>query len=442
MRSITILILSVISCTITANAQVNAEQSVPKINDIGHNIITFGDKSVSSDSAATRQKMVELFYFDQFRHVTDPLAPYFMFMSRDASLAMGVGGSFKIRGYYDWNGAVTSGVDFTTWAIDVPRSSYDSHKIGTSVSGSKLFFRLFGKSPRFGWYQLYLGTKLGSDNHLKLDKAYASVGDWTIGYAPSTFSDPMSNPSTVDPEGPNAIISHSNILIRYMHTFRGNHIVIAASAETPDDNIPDDHPDAARSANAFMPGLASFMQYQWQDGASHIRLSGIIRGLEYRDMLRSQNHKVIGWGTQISTISIFKPFTLFGAFNIGKGIGTYIQDLSVDPTDLQYCYNKEGLPDGRMRAPMSIGWYAALQSDWSPQVFSTIMFSEVRYFAKELNGAVPTTYKYGLYGAANIFWNPTRRAQLGLEYNIGCRKNIDGDSRWVNRIGIIAQYSF
>ena len=51
-------------------------------------------------------------------------------------------------------------------------------------------------------------------------------------------------------------------------------------------------------------------------------------------------------------------------------------------------------------------------------------------------------YKYGLYGAANIFWNPTSRLLLGTEYNFGARKDVSGDRRWVNRVGLTCQYSF
>ena len=31
--------------------------------------------------------------------------PYFMFLSKDASLAGGIGGCVRMRGYFDWDGA-------------------------------------------------------------------------------------------------------------------------------------------------------------------------------------------------------------------------------------------------------------------------------------------------------------------------------------------------
>ncbi|MDE5651342.1 MAG: hypothetical protein K2I35_10180, partial [Duncaniella sp.] len=57
------------------------------IND--HKIVFFGEgANPSSDSI---RNVIEHFYYDQFRSFQDPAAPYFLFMSRGADLAMGVG---------------------------------------------------------------------------------------------------------------------------------------------------------------------------------------------------------------------------------------------------------------------------------------------------------------------------------------------------------------
>ena len=47
------------------------------------------------------RQVIATFYYDQFRHFQDPGAPYFLFMSKDAQLAMGIGGAVRMRGYYD-----------------------------------------------------------------------------------------------------------------------------------------------------------------------------------------------------------------------------------------------------------------------------------------------------------------------------------------------------
>lgn len=49
------------------------------------------------------KSLIENFYYDQFRHFQDPAAPYFLFLSHDASLAMGIGGAVRMRAYFEWN---------------------------------------------------------------------------------------------------------------------------------------------------------------------------------------------------------------------------------------------------------------------------------------------------------------------------------------------------
>lgn len=364
-----------------------------------------------------------------------------MFMSRDSKLALGIGGKFNATAYYDWNGTVDDN-GFIPFEIPMSRDNTQRHRIGASVSESQLFLRLFGKSDRFGWYQLYIQAKFtgsGMNGYgFKLSKAYASVGDWTLGYASTTFADPAACPNTVDPQGPNAEVSETTFLLRYMHTFKGNHWSIAASVEAPDAQVPT-YPGIATACNSYMPDFAAFGQYQWADGLYHVRLSGIIRGLEYRDDITAANHHVIGWGAHLSTVANPLPSTvLYGGINAGKGIASLNNDLQCDSRGLDM------LPSvwnpGAMHTAKSIAWYAALQYNFRPDLYSTVMFSEVRLFPGDIKD--DGMYKYGLYGAANIFWNPTSRLLLGAEYNFGARKDVSGDRRWVNRVGLTCQYSF
>ncbi len=66
-------------------------------------IISEGGGKVNQDSIA---RLLGQFYFDQYRHFQDPRAPYFMFLTKDRNLAMGVGGLIRMRGYFDWDGSM------------------------------------------------------------------------------------------------------------------------------------------------------------------------------------------------------------------------------------------------------------------------------------------------------------------------------------------------
>lgn len=70
------------------------------------------------------------------------------------------------------------------------------------------------------------------------------------------------------------------------------------------------------------------------------------------------------------------------------------------------------------------------------------MFSEERFLPGHQHSYDSGIYKYGLYGTANIFWNITPRCQTGVEYNFGKRQNMDREHRWVNRVSMMAQFSF
>ncbi|WP_348240833.1 hypothetical protein, partial [Salmonella enterica] len=66
-----------------------------------------------------------------------------------------------------------------------------------------------------------------------------------------------------------------------------------------------------------MPNFAAFMQYQW-GGGQHVRLAGVVRGLEYRDLLENRNYKKTGWGVHVSTVlNPVAPLTLYGAVITG-----------------------------------------------------------------------------------------------------------------------------
>ena len=146
-----------------------------------------------------------------------------------------------------------------------------------------------------------------------------------------------------------------------------------------------------------------------------------------------------GWGAHLSTVfRPYGPLTFYGAFVTGKGIGSVVNDLQVFSSDLV----GDPTDDGRMYAPLSIGWYAALSYHFRPNLFSTIMFSEERFLPKHEATYENITYKYGLYGTANLFWDITPRCQVGVEYNFGKRQDIDLQHRWVNRACLMAQFSF
>ena len=383
-----------------------------------------------------RTELIRQFYESQFRQFNDPLAPYFMMMHRDGKLAMGVGGVFALRERYDWHG-VQDNYDFIPYRISPTVDPTGRHGFGTSVAGTRIFATVIGHTDRFGYFKVYVEGKFASNRNFELGKAYATLADWTAGYASSTFSDVAAQPTTVDDQGPNSFINNTNILVRWTHTIR-SHYVLAASLETPSTMVPST--SSYTGCKDYMPSFVAFAQYQWEGVHQHVRLSGIVRGLEYRNLVAGRNRRTIGWGAQLSTV--FNPIpslTVYGMVHGGRGISDMVNDLQQAPLDLM---PGTDTPDGTLYAPAEFGWYAALQYAWNSRMYSTLIFSQERLLPRHTASLTGDTYRYGYYATANLFYHPLPRATFGIEYNWGYRKDNNLARGHQNRVQVMFQFDF
>lgn len=419
------------ACAIDADARNLTDIATDSIiND--HKIIFFGEGETANQDSINNT--IRKFYFDQFRHFSDPLAPYFLFMSKDSQLAMGIGGCVRMRGYFDWGGAIPS-PGFAPYLIPMAHNPLRDKYFGSTPAGTSLFFRVIGNNKALGEYQLYIETNFNGYNSrdLHLKKAYAVINDFTIGYANSTFSDPTALPPIVDASGPNCKMSATSVLLRWMHNLPKG-FAVAASVETPSEQIMTDEYTA--KVSQYVPDIAAFGQYSWGSG-NHLRLAGIVRFLPYRDLLTSKNHNVAGWGLQISGVwHPYSRFTVYGCFNGGYGyaglggdwlMGNY--DLVIDPDR-----------PGHLYAPAAFGGYGAIQYNIMHNLFVSTTAGGAAYHPSK--SVAPDEYRNGLYIATNIYWNLTPRIQIAGEFNLGRRENADGTTRWARRIGAMAQFSF
>lgn len=165
----------------------------------------------------------------------------------------------------------------------------------------------------------------------------------------------------------------------------------------------------------------------------------MIRRLGYTDLVTSENRYVAGWGVNLSArLRPVAPLTIYASVNTGRGIGSMINDLSFSSNDLLGYADEHG----KMYAPASYGWYGAVQYNFRPNIFSTIIFSQERILLKNNTIYDADGYRYGLYGTANVFWNVVPRLQVGAEFTIGKRANQNGEHRNGYRASVLASYSF
>lgn len=402
-----------------------------------HKIISFGsggsDSQANSDSV---RRLIDMFYYDQFHSFSDPDAPYFLFMSRDATLAMGIGGAVRMRAYYDWNGAIPA-TAFIPYLIPMHPDPASMRHFGSTPAGTCLFFRVLGRNKRLGNYQLYIEADFSGYNNrdFTLKKAYARLNDVTVGYDVTTFSDPAALPPMVDANGPSNKIAPATVLVRYSPRL-GKHWTMAASVETPATAVRADGVSTAAVKN-WLPDVAALVQYEW-GRSSHVRFAGILRSLSYRDEAASANRNRLGWGLLLSSVAHVGPrLTTYASANYGRGYASLGGDLSIEAYDL---IADPGAP-GRLYAPASVGWCAGLQWNFRPELFVSVSASSTRIYLRG-GESMPDGFKRSLLVAANCFWNMTPRIQVGAEFLFGRRTDYSRDFRDAYRVGALAMFSF
>lgn len=395
-----------------------------------------GDGNSKAAHPDSVYRLLDRFYLDQFRQFQDPKAPYFMFMSRNANISFGVGGLVRMRGWFDWNGSVpTNG--FNIYSIPIPKNPASMKRLAATPAGSCLFFTIIGSNRILGDYMAYIEGNFDgySGVGFKLKKAYFTSGDWTAGYATSTFADPAAEPVTIDGSGPNGKISKTNVLVRYMHTFKKN-FSVAGSFEFPGSSVSVDN-NMTEKCSDYVPDLAAMAQYQWHSGLSHVRLSGLLRVIPYRDLMSGRNRDVVGWGVQLSSmIKVVSPLTVYATAVFGQGHASYTGDLSVGSYDL--------VPDksvpGQLYAPQALSLTFGAKYNFLDNLYSCLTLATMRYYPK-VNPA-DSEYKYGQYGAINLIWDITPRFEVGAEYLFGKRMNFNHAHANANRVDALFQFSF
>ena len=395
-------------------------------------VVVTGDKNNPSN-----HDLVAVLYNTEELHFNDPRAPRFLFLDREGKVALGIGGYIKGTMQYDFDGAIDDGASFTTYDIPVPFDPAQRNQYYANANHSTIFLQMVGKTSCFGYFQAYLQTNFtgagDSGYGLKLKQAYLSLGYVTAGLARSTFADGAAGVPTIDDEGPSGQVDAKNVLLQYKPKLTKN-ITAAISVEMPqaDYTVTD---GVCRSIKQRVPDIPVFVQYAWGKG-SHVRLSGLLRNLSYRDLVSQKNRFATGWAVQLSGLVDFAPgMTFFYQGAYGKGYAHYVNDLSDAGVDL--------IPDGttgRMKTPATLALVGGLKYQPTSKLFVSASYSQSRLY--DQGGMGPEAYRYGQYVVANAFYNIIPELRIGLEYLHGTRTDINHDSGHANRLTGMLQFSF
>lgn len=388
---------------------------------------------LTGDSARIGGEMVGVLYDSRNLHFQDPRAPRFLMIDREGNTALGIGGYVQGIIEYDFDGAIES-PRFATFMIPVPRDPAYSNRFGSDATRSTIFLQLVRNTP-LGVLSGYVQTDFAGngDNYgVRVRQAYVRLAGFTFGLANTTFADLSASVPTIDYQGPSGSVGGKNMIFQYQHDFT-EHFGAAIAVENTEYSYTTSA-ECEKIANRC-PDIPGYIQYQWRGGQDHVRLSGVFRGLSYRNLVSEKNEFVTGWGVQLSTV--FKPaspVTVYGSAVYGKGISYFINDLYNNGYDLIHS------GDGHMTAPRDFGMVGGVKVDFSKRFFTSASYSINRvYDAGDLG---PDAYRRAAYFCLNGFYTFDDGFQIGAEYLHGVRRNYDRDHNGANRVEFMVKYSF
>ncbi len=353
--------------------------------------------------------------------------PRFAIVGKDRQFYVGIGAQVLTEAVYDFGDNVGSPVLFTPSAFTKSSPGNGSGmSFGWQTSSIYAnFVAMPGSENQVGLF--FKANFLGSNNSFNVYHLFAKYRGLTAGYTTSLFSDGAAEPMTIDFEGPNGYPYLTLFTAYWTQEFNKNWsgaIGIDAPATSLTTN------SVTSSVNPRTPSIPLYVQYAWAGGNSHVRLSGIVRPMQYRNLVESRNHGVLGGGVQLSGMTqVAGPLSVQFNAAYGSGIGSYIQDdegLGLDAIAVG--------TDGKMKAVKTMGVTGGLSCSVTPRLSANAVYSHVTNWFPDDAATASDTYRYGDYVAVNMIYNINKFVSAGVEYDYGHRKAVDGASLHVNRI--------
>lgn len=393
-------------------------------------VLMLGSEEIDHDSIRA------LFYVLRNLERNTPDQPGIIFTSKNGKFHFGVGGYIKTVATYDFEGVVNS-PDFVISKIPVGEKQEDNQKLRMDATTSNLSFKAIFDTEKLGVVEGYFSANFrGPKMTYQLQDAYVRFLGILAGYAPSTMEDLESTPVTIDYQGPNAETFTRNTQIRYTADFN-EYLQMAIALEMP--HFEPSYSQTTEECNQRVPDVPLYFQYSWKSG-SHIRLTGLFRDLRYKDLVRNEYKDKLGWGVQLSGSSQFfsNKLTLYYQTVIGQGISEYIQDLSGLSVDMIPSKDVQN----NLKLVPCYGWYFGVKYNFLPNLFSSVLYSQVDVDPSNKEIIYDQMYKRGQYLVANLFWDVIPSVRIGVEYLYGRLTQQSGTYGQANRVQAQVQYNF
>ena len=374
-----------------------------------------------------------------------PKTPSFAFMSKNQKYLMGIGGYVKGTISMDFKGAINDPAYFTTSAIPINPAPGNGELLQFNANQSTLFYNLVSLSDKKTKFGAYVNMNFSGQNYTPvLQDAYITYGGLLIGRTTSLFTDAGAIPPTIDSEGPNGLTYITNNVFNFRsHWGKNGRFSAGLGLEMPSTDFTTSN--AQSVTNQYIPDFPSYIQFAWGKGNnSHVRLSSIIRNVNYRNNIKDKNDIITTYACQLSgLVTVKEKLVFYYQATYGTGISTYIQDVSGLKLDFlpNNITDKENKDAGKLDHVTSMSYYAGLQYNFNPRTFMSCTFSQVGIDVPD-DYKDTELYKEGYYLATNFFWYARPNVQFGAEYLYGRR--VDQNDNWgqANRLQVMLQYNF
>ncbi|MDE5958260.1 MAG: porin [Muribaculaceae bacterium] len=366
--------------------------------------------------------------------------PKFAVFGIPGKFYIGIGGSVKVTAGVDAGDPIENANEFITADIS-PVAPGNHTKFNLSAMQSNLYLNFVGLPDSDNQIGAFINMNFLRNYVPVVQAAYLQWRGIKAGYAYSVFSDQGATPPTIDYEGPNAATAIPVPTLNYTYHF-GRHKEWSASAGLELSQLSQTNCARSRTVNQAAPDIPIALQYRWNNASDWVRLSAIMRNMNYFNGVADRNIDIVGWGISLSgTAEIVPNLRAYWTGTYGHGIASLIQDLSGGNMDLTPIGDQN-----RLKATKTWGAYGALQYNFTPDVYLSACYSHVRNYADPWDGGdvltYPEAYKYAQYVSGSLFWNVNSYVTTGLEYIYGRRVNFDRSQSHDNRMQAMIQLSF
>ncbi|MCU0975772.1 MAG: DcaP family trimeric outer membrane transporter [Steroidobacteraceae bacterium] len=291
-------------------------------------------------------------------------------------------------------------------------SSYDGHKLG-----ARLEFDLYGTS---------LGNERITNTYgLQVRHAFITYDKWLFGQTWSNFQDVTTLPESVDFIGN----TDGQIFVRQpqLRYATGG---LSLSLENPETTIvPFGGGIQLVSDENRAPDMTA--AYQWQGSWGHLRMAALARELRYD--IGTTSDESFALAAQLSGKFMIGRddvrFTLIG----GDAIGRY--------TALNFANDAVIDAGGNLEAISGIAGSIAWRHVFTPQWRTNLMVAYGEY-DNDVSLTGGSVNRSSVSWAANAFYSPVPKLDLGLEFRYAKRELEDGTDGSMSRLQATAKYAF